>query len=140
MARSSRTFVTLDKAALDRLAGVIPAAGSAGRKSGAATISRSAVAFRIGWAMRSAGRPFEEFCEAVRTDPVTSTWYTEKGIAAAGRELQRIWEKADAKTLAPSPDWLSKTQRDGQDEPRPNLFNAMLALREDARISDLFLR
>lgn len=35
--------------------------------------------------------------------------------------------------------WLGSTQCDSRAEPRPNLFNVMLALREDPRISDLFV-
>jgi hypothetical protein len=34
-------------------------------------------------------------------------------------------------------DWLGSVQCDSHAEPRPNLFNVMLALREDPRISDL---
>jgi predicted P-loop ATPase len=36
------------------------------------------------------------------------------------------------------PTWAALVQRDRHGEPRPNLLNVMLALREDARISDLF--
>lgn len=92
------TLATLDRAALDRLAGLIPAAESAGRKEGADD-SRSAVAFRTGLAMRRAGRTFDEFCEAIRTDPTTATWYAEKGISADGRELRRIWQRSKATKL-----------------------------------------
>jgi predicted P-loop ATPase len=127
------TFATLDKAALDRLTCLIPTAGSAGHKNGA-DHSRSAAAFRTGLAMRRAGRTFEEMCAALRADPETAEWVREKGEANNKRELRRIWEKAGAKT----PEWLSRTQRDRQKEPRPNLLNAMLALREDARICNLF--
>jgi hypothetical protein len=35
-------------------------------------------------------------------------------------------------------DWLGSAQCDSRAEPRPNLFNVMLALREDVRIMDLF--
>jgi predicted P-loop ATPase len=133
------TLTTLDKPALDRLARLIPAAGSAGGKApNGADDSRSAAAFRIGLAMRRAGRSYQEFCEAIRTDPQTSSWHTEKGIATGGRELQRVWQKASPKRPASKAEWLSKTQQDRQNEPRPNLFNAMLALREDARLCDLF--
>ena len=88
-------------------------------------------------AMRRAGRSFEEFCEAVRTDPRTASWHAEKGIADGGRELDRIW-KAGTRTPVARADWISRAQSDRQGEPRPNLYNAMLALREDARVSDLF--
>ena len=87
--------------------------------------------------MRRAGRSFEEFCEAVRTDPRTASWHAEKGIADGGRELDRIW-KAGTRTPVARADWISRAQSDRQGEPRPNLYNAMLALREDARVSDLF--
>jgi putative DNA primase/helicase len=52
----------------------------------------------MGLAMRRASRSFEEFCEAVRTDPQTAGWYTEKGVANNGRELHRIWQKAASDT------------------------------------------
>src|SRR5437763_3448432 len=54
-----------------------------------------------------------------------------------GRELDRIW-KAGTRTPVARADWISRAQSDRQGEPRPNLYNAMLALREDARVSDLF--
>src|SRR5438477_6246217 len=34
--------------------------------------------------------------------------------------------------------WLAKTQRDSNEEPRPNLYAAMLALRSDPRLCRLF--
>jgi len=37
-----------------------------------------------------------------------------------------------------APDWIGRAQCDSRAEPRPNLFNALLALREDPRIFDLF--
>jgi predicted P-loop ATPase len=129
----------LDAAMLDRLGGLIPV----GRASGVdvrshADNSRSAVAFRIGLSMHGAGKPFKEFCEAVRTDPQTAGWYAEKGLGDSGRELQRIWRKAATKTQTLRPEWISRAQCDRQGEPRPNLYNAMMALRADARISELF--
>jgi Virulence-associated protein E len=131
-------LATLDTPTLDRLAELIPAAKSVGAVGqNSADNSRSAKAFRIGLAMRRAARSFEEFSEAVRTNPRIAAWYAEKGIAAGGRELKRIWQKADAKTQVPGAEWISKAQCDRQGEPRPNLYNAMLALREDARICDL---
>jgi predicted P-loop ATPase len=43
------------------------------------------------------------------------------------------------KNKRPKPDgWLGKAQLDSRDEPRPNLFNVMLALREDPRLTNLF--
>jgi Family of unknown function (DUF5906) len=56
--------------------------------------SRSAVAFRKGAAHRRAGDTFEEMVAALRADPETADWVREKGEAAGGRELKRIWEKA----------------------------------------------
>jgi hypothetical protein len=120
----------LDRDQLERLAALIPPKG--GDPGG--DNSRSAIAFRKGAALRRAGKTFEEMCEELRRDPETAEWVREKGEANNKRELRRIWEKAGAKT----PEWLSRTQRDRQKEPRPNLLNAMLALREDARICNLF--
>jgi predicted P-loop ATPase len=133
-------LATLDAATLDRLAAVIPVAKSS-RADGWNDVdnSRSAIAFRMGLAMHRAGRSFEEFSVAVRTAPRTAAWYTEKGVADGDRELHRIWQKATkAKRDAPRVEWISRAQSDRQGEPRPNLYNAMLALREDARVSDLF--
>jgi predicted P-loop ATPase len=137
---SPDTLATLDDATLERLAAVIPVAKSS-RADGRNGVdnSRSAIAFRMGLAMHSAGRSFEEFSAAVRTARRTAAWYTEKGVVDGDRELHRIWQKAaKAKRDAPRAEWISRAQRDRQGEPRPNLYNAMIALREDARISDLF--
>jgi hypothetical protein len=86
---------TLDVPQLERLAELIPPVKSSGssNKDGADN-SRSSRAFRIGLAMRGDGKSFDEFCEAVRTDPQTASWYAEKGVANDSRELRRIWEKA----------------------------------------------
>ena len=71
-------------------------------------------------------------------NPETTGWYSEKGVADDARELHRIWQKAGAKMQAPRATWISRAQYDRQGEPRPNLYNAMLALRSDARVLDLF--
>jgi predicted P-loop ATPase len=132
-------LTTLDAATLDRLAALIPHPKSVkSNDQNAADNSRSAIAFRIGLAMCRVGRSFEEFCEVVRTDPRTAAWYAEKGVANGMRELHRIWQKVKAKTEALRAEWISRAQSDRQGEPRPNLYNAMLALRADARIFDLF--
>ena len=107
-------------------------------KVGSDDNSRSAVAFRVGLRMRRAGRSYDEFCEAIRADSATGGWYAEKGIAGSGRELHRIWQKAKPKLQGSEAEWLTKAQRDSQGEPRPNLFNAMLALRADGGIADHF--
>src|SRR5436190_23845564 len=44
----------------------------------------------------------------------------------------------DYHPLASAAGWLGSAQIDGRAEPRANLYNAMLALREDPRIADLF--
>jgi putative DNA primase/helicase len=88
-------LATLDGAQLAQLAALIPPAkASRSGNRGGADASRSARAFRIGLAMHGAGKSFEEFCEAVRIDPVTVDWYDDKGVVGDGRELGRIWEKA----------------------------------------------
>src|SRR6516164_7080057 len=81
-------LATLDAATLDRLAAVIPIAKSsrvAGRNG--ADDSRGAISSRLGLAKHRAGRSFEGFCEAVRTNPRTAAWYTEKGVVDGDREL-----------------------------------------------------
>jgi hypothetical protein len=92
----------LAESTLDRLAAAIPPArGEKGSSAGAdqstsksGDNSRSAIAFRLGLQMHRAGKNFDEFCEAVRADPQTASWYTEKGIANDRREPRRIWAKA----------------------------------------------
>jgi predicted P-loop ATPase len=132
-------LATLDAATLDRLAALIPNAKSTkANDQSAADNSRSAIAFRMGLTMCRVGRSFQEFCEVLRTDPRIADWYAEKGLREDGRELYRIWQKAIAKTKKPQAEWIAKAQCDRQGEPRPNLYNAMLALREDVRIVGLF--
>jgi predicted P-loop ATPase len=99
--------------------------------------SRSAVAYRIGSEACRAGRNFGEFCETLRTDTRTADWYAEKGTANGGRELDRIWQKCHQKNTGCISDWISRTQLDHQKDPRPNLYNTMLALRQDARLAGL---
>jgi hypothetical protein len=86
----------LDWDALERLATLIPppksAVGSSANRGG--DNSRSAAAFRKGAALRRAGKTFEEMVAVLRSDPETAAWVREKGDAAGGRELRRIWEKA----------------------------------------------
>jgi predicted P-loop ATPase len=94
--------------------------------------SRSAVAFRKGMALRLAGRAYEEMAEAIRCDPETAEWCNEKGDANGGRELQRIWEKASRH------DWLAHCQRNSEGNPRSNLVNALVALREAPELQALF--
>jgi hypothetical protein len=91
-------LATLDDGRLEHLAALIPAAKAAKSSTGDGTDnSRSAHAFHIGRKMRRAGKSFEQFCEAVRTDPETATWYVEKGVLNDRRELRRIWEKTGSK-------------------------------------------
>ena len=56
--------------------------------------SRSAIAFARGVALRREGKTFQQMCDLLRTDPETSAWVADKGDAAGGRELQRIWDRA----------------------------------------------
>jgi hypothetical protein len=132
------TLATLDIGALGRLAALIPAArSSASNGRNGTDNSRSAIAFGIGIAARRAGKSFEKMCEALRNDPETAEWVREKGEANNLRELRRIWERAVA---GPEPDapWLARAQCNYKDEPRGNLFNVMLALRDDPRFARLF--
>jgi hypothetical protein len=127
----------LEWEALERLAELIPPSGAGSNvvgKTTGADNSRSAVAFRKGAELRRAGKTFEEMVASLRADPKTAAWVREKGEAANGRELRRIWDRAS--TEADAPVWLVNVQRDRHAEPRPNLYNAMLALRKDPRIRE----
>jgi hypothetical protein len=56
--------------------------------------SRSSAAFRKGATLRRQGKSFDEMAQALRDGPETADWCREKGDAAGGRELRRIWERA----------------------------------------------
>ena len=106
--------------------------GAAKRAPRGTDSSRSAVAFRKGITLRAAGRPYEEMVEALRSDPETAEWCREKGDANGGRELQRIWDKAVRH------EWLAHCQRNSDGNPRSNLANALVALREAPELQGLF--
>src|SRR5271166_6135038 len=97
-ATAPNRLIMLDCDALERLATLIPPArlGADRRGNGSADNSRSAIAFRKGAALRREGKTFEQMCEALRVDTETAGWVREKGDANDGRELHRIWEKAQA--------------------------------------------
>jgi predicted P-loop ATPase len=131
----------IDRDTLGRLANLIPGPVGDGRRVRSGTRgdnSRSAAAFRKGVALRRAGKTFEEMCAALRKDPETAEWVREKGEANNLRELRRIWEKAGASLQSDAP-WLARAQCNYKDEPRGNLFNVMLALRDDPRFARLFV-
>jgi putative DNA primase/helicase len=76
--------------------GIPPARSGADRRGkGGGDNSRSAIALRKGAALHREGKTFEEMCKALRCDPETAEWVREKGDANGGRELRRIWEKAE---------------------------------------------
>jgi predicted P-loop ATPase len=52
--------------------------------------------------------------------------------------LEQVREQKRRQPKRAAADWLGQAQCDSRAEPRPNLFNVMLALREDSRISELF--
>lgn len=74
--------------------GPAPSRPAAGRKDK----SRSALAFGVGAAARRRGLNFEAMCAELKGHPDTAEWYTEKGAPDDGRELRRIWDKADPAT------------------------------------------
>jgi hypothetical protein len=103
------------------------------QKSKQGDSSRSAVAFRKAMELRRAGKSFEEMCSALRNNPETADWCREKGDAAGGRELKRIWHKASGR------DWLKRCQRTEDGSLLSNLANAMIALREAPELHGLFV-
>ena len=68
---------------------------------------------------------------SIRTDPLSAEWYHEKGVARDERELLRIWNKVE-------PNWFSRLQKNRHREPISNVANAMLALREDNQLAEIF--
>jgi hypothetical protein len=56
--------------------------------------SRSAAAFRKGLALVRRGASYEQMCAALRTDPETEEWVSEKGEAANQRQLKRLYKEA----------------------------------------------
>ena len=51
--------------------------------------SRSGAAYRLAKDMKRAGKTYEEFVEAARTNPETASWCRDKGEAKNQRELRR---------------------------------------------------
>lgn len=98
--------------------------------------SRSAVAFGIACQVKRDNGTFEDMIAALAADPRTAEWLAEKGKANGQRELKRMWEKATAQAPAP---WLAHCHY-GNDGPRGNLHNALVALREDQRLAGVFRR
>ena len=96
-------------------------------------LSRSAVAFGVGAKAKRAGADFEGMCRAIETHPKTAAWYQEKGLANGSRELHNIWNKLP--DVAP---WLVKCQRNEQGDPLGNVANAMIAMREDGALQEVF--
>lgn len=89
-----KALILLDGANLERLAVLIPTEKKSGSSHGnGVDNSRSAIAYRKGTALHSAGKTFEEMCAALRADPETADWVQEKGDAYRGRELRRIWDR-----------------------------------------------
>jgi hypothetical protein len=82
-------------------------------------------------------KTFDDFCEAVRTDPGTASWYTEKGTANNYRQLHRAWDRAgtnkphddDASDAGTHNDndrsWRVRLQVSVKNRPLPILANAI---------------
>ncbi len=104
--------------------------------TGLADQSRSGRAFALGATLKRAGFDFHEMAQALRTHRDTGEWAEEK-TQDGGREISRIWQNVDNAT--PEALWLERCQRSTNgDGPRSNLANAMLALRDDPAVSDVF--
>jgi putative DNA primase/helicase len=83
----------LDRTALLHVAELVQQATSANGSGNGKDDSRSATAFRRGAKLIREGKTYDEMCQALRDHPDTADWYKEKGEAADGRELRRIWDK-----------------------------------------------
>jgi len=106
--------------------------------------SRSAMAFKVAAQTVRAGGDFDAFVIGLDADPGTASWKAEKGHANSDRELLRTWERAtqmvadSPKRKRPRHDWLGQLELDAHSEPRGNLANAMIALREAPELARLF--
>ena len=100
--------------------------------------SRSGIAFALGAAIKAAGFTFEEMVLALETHRDTAEWAREKGATNGARELHNIWENAKDRQLQPRPSWFDDLQRTDQGEPRGNLANCLMPLRDEPALADLF--
>jgi hypothetical protein len=102
--RSPDRIALLDHVVLNDLAPLIPpAAGvSPDRNSVHGDSSRSAAAFRLAGQLIAGGCTYDEMVAALRAAPETAAWVREKGEAAGGRELKRLWQRAGAASAGES--------------------------------------
>lgn len=99
-------------------------------------------AFGIACRLQRKAHDYNAFKEALSGDNRTAAWLEQKGLRNNERDLRRTWRRA-GETVAETSSgegrraWLTKCQatRDGH---RGNLRNALVALREDDRISNVF--
>ena len=106
-----------------------------GNWSGIKDASGSGKAFTLVAALKRTGFGIEDTFAALLLHSDTAEWARTKGATNNQREFNRIWEKVHVRPDAPS--WLDKCQTDREYQPRGNLFNVMLALREDDKLRDL---
>lgn len=93
-------------------------------------------AYKVAVAVRKQHGDFERMKAALAADPRSAGWYRHTGIVDNGRELNSLWNATHKH--AKRADWVSDCQTDREGEPRPNLANAMVALRKDPRFRDAF--
>jgi predicted P-loop ATPase len=99
-------------------------------------------AFGIACRLHRLGHQYEAFKEALSNDSRAAIWLEQKGLRNNERDLERTWERA-GRTVAERHGgkagraWLQKCQRTDAGY-RGNLHNALVALREDSHISEVF--
>lgn len=98
--------------------------------------SRSGTAYGIACEVKRDGGTYQDFLAACGADRRTAAWLAEKGLADGEREAKRTWDNAK---VTPRAAWLDKCQY-GNDGPRGNLHNVLVALREDDRLKGVFRR
>ncbi|BDG74052.1 virulence-associated E family protein [Roseomonas fluvialis] len=99
--------------------------------------SRSAIAFGIACRVVRDGGSYADMLAALGAHPHAAEWLAEKGLPNGEREAKRAWENAN-KRARPRAEWLAKCQNGQDGTPRGNLYNALLALREDGRLRGVF--
>lgn len=76
--------------------------------------------------------------DAIAAAATLCEWMGKAPADFGWKQTRKAAEKGVRQADTPGPDWLEKCQTNNEGEPRPNLHNAMMALRHDERLHDIF--